>query len=825
MDAVVDAVGPLFGRHALPEEHRDEDDGREHHQVHVEALADVVEVKLEERHGDEGFGDAFREAAVHHGVEEEEEVHHGHADRDALLAGEATADRAGEDGPPEVVVRQSPVAARLQQVVGVVDQVVGHRRGHDVVLVVVAVAGDPLVEDELVHDSGLDVLDGDAQHVPGAHVPQAGVVVPQPQHLQLAERDLRGQEEGVDASGGEELPGGIGEAPHPGVLVLAGEHEVDLRGGGVLRERPRLDDDLVHVHVLRVVVPQEGHRQPLDVPVVLDDRVDHADEVEAEGDDEAHVDRHVVLEARLGKVELKVDGVHLLDEAGPVLTEVVGVARGDDLGGVDDADARGLPHVRRLVEEVAAAGVDARRVVFRQERLLVQRPRVDLVHGAVLAVDETGRDRSVERHHPEEPGAGAVRHELGREELAQVLAVHLVHGPHQLDRLAGLQGRQLLVPEHEGHRGVVAVEGLVHPQLHRERRHGLVDGEVVVDDGRPHPPLQLLQLRLREHAVRLVLVEGDLSGRLVLLPHDGELDGRRERHPLDLDQVPLVVVHVHVELLRGGVQVLRRRRVRRHEDLPLLDDDAPRSGALVAWVVGPDRQHEVGVGPPGAEPEGELHHVHRVRVGVGKLVAERHVGDAVAVDVVAHALVPRLLGDDHLGPQGRADLVLLPGDRVEHHGLGDVVDEVDHGVDLPDGRVPGVGEHVLAEGGLVRVGDVGQVPLADVRVVGHVLGALKVGERDGLGIVVVEDVVDGLGDGHGGGEQVLDELVEVLGVRVLGLGVEPLEAVRHLLEHLHRLLPADHVDGRLRLGRAVLGDRGEQRRSRDELQDTEGYQN
>ena len=380
MDAVVDAVGPLFGRHALPEEHRDEDDGREHHQVHVEALADVVEVKLEKRHGDEGFGDAFREAAVHHGVEEEEEVHHGHADRDALLAGEATADRAGEDGPPEVVVRQPPVAARLQQVVGVVHQVVGHGGGHDVILVVVAVAGDPFVEDELVHDSSLDVLDGGAQHVPGAHVPQTGVVVPQPKHLQLPKWDLRGEEEGVDSPGGEEFPAGIGEAPDPGVLLLAREDEVDLRGGGVLREGPRLHDDLVHVHVLCVVVPQEGHRQPLDVSVVLDDRVDHADEVDGEGDDEAHEDGHVVLEARVGEVELEVDGVYLLDEARPVLTEVVGEAGGDDLGGVGDADPGGLPHVGRLVEEIAATGVDARRVVGRRERLTVQHSSVYLVH-------------------------------------------------------------------------------------------------------------------------------------------------------------------------------------------------------------------------------------------------------------------------------------------------------------------------------------------------------------------------------------------------------------------------------------------------------------
>ena len=48
--------------------------------------------------------------------------------------------------------------------------------------------------------------------------------------------------------------------------------------------------------------------------------------------------------------------------------------------------------------------------------------------------------------------------------------------------------------------------------------------------------------------------------------------------------------------------------------------------------------------------------------------------------------------------------------------------------------------------------------LAYVGVVGHVLSALEVGERDGHGVVVVEDVVDGLGDGHGGGEQVLHEL-------------------------------------------------------------------
>ena len=64
------------------------------------------------------------------------------------------------------------------------------------------------------------------------------------------------------------LPAGVGEAPDAGVLVLAREDEVDLRGGGVLREGPRLHDDLVHVHVLLVVVPEEGHGQPLDIPVV-----------------------------------------------------------------------------------------------------------------------------------------------------------------------------------------------------------------------------------------------------------------------------------------------------------------------------------------------------------------------------------------------------------------------------------------------------------------------------------------------------------------------------------------------------------------------------
>ena len=83
-------------------------------------------------------------------------------------------------------------------------------------------------------------------------------------------------------------------------------------------------------------------------PFILDHGVDHADEVDGEGDDEAHVDGHVVGEAGLGEDVIKVDGVNLLDEAGAVLAEVVGVAGGDDLGGVDHADARGLPHIRGL---------------------------------------------------------------------------------------------------------------------------------------------------------------------------------------------------------------------------------------------------------------------------------------------------------------------------------------------------------------------------------------------------------------------------------------------------------------------------------------------
>ena len=83
----------------------------------------------------------------------------------------------------------------------------------------------------------------------------------------------------------------------------------------------------------------------------------------------------------------------------------------------------------------------------RRERLLAQRIDVDLVHRAVLAVDEAGRDGAVERYHPKEPGAGAVGHELGGEELAEVLPVHLVHGSDQLDRLARQEGRQLFVPE------------------------------------------------------------------------------------------------------------------------------------------------------------------------------------------------------------------------------------------------------------------------------------------------------------------------------------------------------------------------------------------
>ena len=53
---------------------------------------------------------------------------------------------------------------------------------------------------------------------------------------------------------------------------------------------------------------------------------------------------------------------------------------------------------------------------------------------------------------------------------------------------------------------------LVHPELHRERRHWLVNSEVVIYDGRPLPLLKLLQLGLREDAVGLVLVEGDFPG-------------------------------------------------------------------------------------------------------------------------------------------------------------------------------------------------------------------------------------------------------------------------------------------------------------------------
>ena len=47
-ESVVDAVGPLLGGHALPEEHRDQDDGREHQEVRDEALTDVEKVPPQE---------------------------------------------------------------------------------------------------------------------------------------------------------------------------------------------------------------------------------------------------------------------------------------------------------------------------------------------------------------------------------------------------------------------------------------------------------------------------------------------------------------------------------------------------------------------------------------------------------------------------------------------------------------------------------------------------------------------------------------------------------------------------------------------------------
>ena len=119
------------------------------------------------------------ERVVEHG-----QVEAGHRHTAALGAGVAAPYRAGEDAPEDVIVVEELEESLLEQVGE------GHLSVHhgdpqlDVGLFVVSVNGQPLVGKEPGLLPGLDVVHDDVAEMPGLHLPDAGVVVPDPQVLQ-----------------------------------------------------------------------------------------------------------------------------------------------------------------------------------------------------------------------------------------------------------------------------------------------------------------------------------------------------------------------------------------------------------------------------------------------------------------------------------------------------------------------------------------------------------------------------------------------------------------------------------------------------------------
>ena len=134
-------------------------------------------------HLDEGIRDVVPgpepEGVVEHG---EVEASHGHTA--PLGPGVAAPHWSGENAPEDVIVIEELEESLLEDV----------REGHlpvhhgdtqlDVRLFLISVDGQPLVSKEPGLLSSLDVVDDDVAEVPGLHLPDAGVVVPDPQVLQ-----------------------------------------------------------------------------------------------------------------------------------------------------------------------------------------------------------------------------------------------------------------------------------------------------------------------------------------------------------------------------------------------------------------------------------------------------------------------------------------------------------------------------------------------------------------------------------------------------------------------------------------------------------------
>ena len=119
------------------------------------------------------------ESVVEHG-----QVEAGHRHTAPLGSGVAAPYWAGEDTPEDVIVIEEFEESLLEQVGE------GHLSVHhgdtqlDVRLFVISVNGQPLVSKEPGLLSSLDVVDDDVAEMPGLHLPDAGVVVPDPQVLE-----------------------------------------------------------------------------------------------------------------------------------------------------------------------------------------------------------------------------------------------------------------------------------------------------------------------------------------------------------------------------------------------------------------------------------------------------------------------------------------------------------------------------------------------------------------------------------------------------------------------------------------------------------------
>ena len=101
---------------------------------HQKTTIYIKEIQEQRSQDEERIRHPGRTRAVEHCVGQEAEVEHGHADGNALDAGEARPDRSGEHRPPNMIVRKLPHPARLQQVSRVLRCVRRHRVNVDVIL-------------------------------------------------------------------------------------------------------------------------------------------------------------------------------------------------------------------------------------------------------------------------------------------------------------------------------------------------------------------------------------------------------------------------------------------------------------------------------------------------------------------------------------------------------------------------------------------------------------------------------------------------------------------------------------------------------------------